>query len=300
MNVIKESIKKLGFHPSSWLVNFCLHTGYPGIKLYHKYIYHRERGKWPDFRHPKDLSERLLAAMSKKSFAQYAPFADKVKVRDYVKSKGLGECLLDVYGVWNDAKEIDFDSLPDKFALKPNNGSGGHVFCKDKSKLDKNKTVAQLNDALNWVNTMPLFHFEPHYAAIEPRIYCEELIDTGGEAWPIDYKFTCVHGKICDVFICVERESGTTKYITLDEDYNVIPYTREEYLPRIVPEKPKHFERMKEIARILSNDFEFVRVDLYEYKDRVFFSELTFSPWGGFMFSYNQYGIDEIGKAFEK
>jgi len=297
---VKKILHYMSIHPSNWIRDICVHTGYYGISFYHKYVYYIERRHWPDFKHPKDFSEHLLAAMSKPSFTKYAPYADKVKVRDYIQSKGLGDCLLDIYGVWEDARDIDFVALPEKFALKPNNGSGGHFFCKDKSKINKELIIKQLNDALLMVKNEKAFKFEPHYAKIPPLIYCEELIDTGTDAWPVDYKFTCVHGKICDVFVSVERDTGCTKYCTLDVDYYPLPYTREEYLPKSIPPKPKHFERMKEIAKILSKDFECVRVDLYEYKDRVFFSELTFSPWGGFMYSYNQNGLDEIGEAFNE
>ena len=57
---------------------------------------------------------------------------------------------------------------------------------------------------------------------------------------------------------------------------------------------------MVEIAKILSEDFDFVRVDLYEYKDQVYFSELTFSPFGGIMYGYNDFGIREIGKLISQ
>ena len=144
------------------------------------------------------------------------------------------------------------------------------------------------------------YHFEPHYGKIVPKIYAEELIDTGTEAWPTDYKFTCVNGVIGDVFVCCERESGTTKYITLDMDWNILPYTKKEYMPDYIPEKPKHLDRMIEIAKILSADFDIVRVDLYEYKNQVYFSELTFSPWGGYLYSYNQEGLNKLGELYYK
>lgn len=270
--------------------------GYPGIVFWHAFVYNRVRGKWPDFRHPKDLSEMILAAMNSKDFLKYAYYADKWKVREYIASKGLNDILLDVYGAWDKAEDIDFDALPDKFALKPNNGSGGHFFCKDKSKIDIETVRKQMNQAI--VLDRIGYHFEPHYEKIEPKIYAEELIDTGTEAWPTDYKFTCVNGQIADVFVCCERETGTTKYITLDTDWNVLPYTKIEYMPDFIPERPKHLDRMMEIARILSADFPIVRVDLYEYKDKVFFSELTFSPWGGYMYSYNQEGLDKLGALY--
>ena len=41
---------------------------------------------------------------------------------------------------------------------------------------------------------------------------------------------------------------------------------------------------MLEICRILSKDFEHVRVDLYNLPDgRVLFGEITFTTWGGLM-----------------
>lgn len=286
-------------HPSRWLIKICAKTGWPGVRLWHAFTYYKLRGRWPNFSHPQDLSEHILASMNHKSFERYADFADKVKVREYIKSKGLADILLDVYGSWETPEDIDFDKLPDKFALKPNNGSGGHFFCKDKSKIDKNAVIHQLKEGLGLVKNDIAFRFERHYLKISPKIYCEELIDTGNEAWPIDYKFTCVKGRIADIFVASERETGTTKYITLDPEWNILPYTKKEYMPDNVPSKPKHLQRMIEIAKILSADFECVRVDLYEYKDQVFFSELTFSPWGGYMFSYNDEGIKAIGRLFD-
>lgn len=270
-----------------------------GITFWHAFAYHQIRGHWPNFRHPKDLSEVILSAMNKKEFLKYAYYADKWKVREYIKSKGLSDILLDVYGVWDKAEDIDFNALPEKFALKPNNGSGGHFFCKDKSKINIPIICKQLNEAIVLDGHIG-YHFEPHYLRIAPKIYAEELIDTGSEAWPTDYKFTCVNGVIGDVFVCCERETGTTKYITLDTNWNVLPYTKKEYMPDFIPQKPKHFNRMLEIAKILAADFEIVRVDLYEYKDKVYFSELTFSPWGGYMYSYNQEGLNKLGELYRK
>lgn len=287
-------------HPSVWLKKICANTGWPGVRFWHAFTYYKLRGKWPNFKNPQDLSEHILASMNNKSFEKYADLADKVKVREYIKSKGLGDLLLEVFGIWDRPEDIDFDTLPNKFALKPNNGSGGHFFCKDKSKINRNAVIKQLTDGLNLVKEDIAFRFERHYGKIEPKIYCEELIDTGSDAWPIDYKFTCVNGQIADIFIATERETGTTKYITLDTDWNILPYTKKEYMPASIPPKPKHLDRMIEIAKILSADFKCVRVDLYEYKNQVYFSELTFSPWGGYMYSYNDYGIKEIGKLFDK
>ena len=59
-----------------------------------KLQYFRQRKKWPNFDSPRDLSERILSARVSSSFDQYAIYADKVLVRDYVESKGLGHLFL--------------------------------------------------------------------------------------------------------------------------------------------------------------------------------------------------------------
>lgn len=283
-------------HPSIVFDAICSRLGLCGVNIWHKYYYRRLRGHKADFRHPKDLSELILSKMGKKSFIKYAQYADKWLVREYVISKGLGDHLLDVYGSWSDANEIDFDKLPDKFALKPNNGSGGHYFCKDKSTINRSEVVNMLNDALK-LKRMG-YHWEPHYYAIEPKIYCEELIDTGSEAWPVDYKFTCVKGEIQDIFVCCEREKGHAKYCTVDLNWDALPYTKAEYLPETIPAKPNHLDEMIEMAKVLSADFDIVRVDLYEYNDKVYFGELTFSPWGGMMWSYTNEAVEKMGKRY--
>lgn len=50
---------------------------------------------------------------------------DKYEVREYVKSKGCSENLVKLYGIWKNAKDIDFKNLPSQFVLKTTNGGGG-------------------------------------------------------------------------------------------------------------------------------------------------------------------------------
>lgn len=267
-----------------------------GQKVNFTLRYYSNRHRLPNFKNPKDLSERILASMMSKEFLKYADYADKVKVRDYIKKKGLEDILLTQYGSWEDANEIPFDELPDKFVLKANNGSGGHVICTDKSKLDKAEAIEQLNKTLKKV--LRFKKTEPHYAQIKPMVLAEELLGDG-KVLPVDYKFHCIKGRVADVFVVCERENGA-KYCTLDTEWNPLPYTLPKYLPKRIPEKPAHLAEMVAIAEKLSEDFEFVRVDLYDFDGRVYFGELTFSPWGGMMNSYSTEALEILGKKFEE
>ena len=93
------------------------------------------------------------------------------------------------------------------------------------------------------------------------------------------------------MLICSERkinESNGKMMVTLDlfdkewkPIFEVIPSGLE------IPgkgdmKKPILFEEMKEIARKLSKDFDFVRVDLYQVGEKIYFGELTFCDDSGF------------------
>lgn len=261
--------------------------------------YYNGHGKWPNLRHPKDLSEKLLASMCEPKFLQYANLADKVKVHDYIKSKGLEKILLQHYKVWNSVDEIttdDISSLPEKFILKPNNGSGGHVYCRDKSTFDLAAAKQKVQKALDYAKT---YFYEPHYLIIEPKVYAEQLLDLGEGKVLTDYKFHCIKGEIVDVFLAGENAKGERKYATVDLNWNVLPYTKPSFLLEPLPSKPSCLNEMVEYAKILSKDFDFVRVDFYEHDGKVYFSELTFSPWGGYMYSYTEDSLLKLGAKWQ-
>lgn len=258
--------------------------------------YFSNRHRWPNFKNPKDLSERILSSMMSAEFLKYADYADKVKVREYVKSKGLGELLLEQYGVWENADQIDFNKLPDRFILKANNGSGGHVICTNKSELDIPLTIKKMNEAMNGAQHYKIT--EPHYCAIKPMILAEELMGDGIHL-PFDYKFNCINGKVSDIIVASEREVDA-KFCTFDTSWMQLPYVRKQYLPPQMPERPDHLEKMISIAEELSSDFKFVRVDLYDFQGKVYFGELSFSPWGGMLNIYTTDALDILGAKFEE
>lgn len=129
-------------------------------------------------------------------------------------------------------------------------------------------------------------------------ILAEELLGDG-QSLPVDYKFHCINGKVADIFVVCERESKA-KYCTLDTNWEQLPYTKPEFMPKEIPAKPKDLKSMVEIAEKLAEDFQFVRVDLYNNEGKIYFGELTFSPWGGIMNSYSNRGVDELGALFDK
>lgn len=250
-------------------------------KLYYQLRYLYTRHKLANFNKPSNLSEYLLSEMLKPSFKQFAPYADKVQVREYVKSKGLEHILPECYGVWSNADGINFDELPNKFALKTNHGCGNHIICRDKNKLNITEATSQLNDTLSNVFSIR----EPHYQYIPPKVFAEEFIDDGTGRAPIDYKFMCINGEPLCILICTDREDGgkLPKLSTYSILWEPLDWIKENRANK-VHTKPENLEEMVKVAKVLSKDFAFVRVDLYNCNSRgVIFGELTFTPASGLM-----------------
>ena len=85
-----------------------------------------------------------------------------------------------------------------------------------------------------------------------------------------------------------------------DADGNHIDGLRQSHPNAPVPPAlPHYFDLMKKLAEKLSQGIPHVRVDFYEADDRVYFSELTFFPYGGWAsFHPDEYDY-ELGSYIE-
>ena len=265
------------------------------LKFYYKF--HR----MPDFENPKDLNEKINWLKFYGDTSMWPDLADKFKVREYVESLGLGDTLVKLYGKWDNANEIDWDKCPNQFVLKVNNGSGDVLICKDKKNLDIPSVVRKYNKLVSM--KYGDVSGEPHYADIKPCIIMEELLDTtkqsGNSSSLIDYKIWCFNGKPYYIWCAWNREGHSANVGLFDTEWNYHPEysvfndsfpAGKKQLP-----KPLTFERMKDIATKLSEDFPEVRVDLYEVDGKVYFGELTFTSLGGFMDYYTDEFLQKCG-----
>lgn len=264
--------------------------------FYFTQLYVRYRHRWPDFKHPKDLSEIVMSEIISGKIKDYAPYVDKVKVRDYIKSKGFESHLPKVYGVWKNADDIDFDSLPDKFALKTNHGCGEHLFCHDKATFDKIKARKHINKMLKQRYGG---RQEVQYRQIHPLCYAEELLEQKGMAQPLDYKFMCCDGEVRFIFLASERGTADTgvKFSAYSLDWRKLDYIRgpEKSSHDFTPPTAGELHEMVAIAEAIAKDFEHVRVDLYDINGKIYIGELTFTPEGGIMSYFTNEAVEAAG-----
>ncbi len=241
-------------------------------------------GKFPNLKNPKTYNEKLQWLKLHDRNPEYTKMVDKYEVREYITEKIGEEYLIPLLGVWDSFDEIDFDKLPDQFVLKCTHDSGGLVICKDKSKLDIEEAKKKINKCLK---TNYYWHGrEWPYKNVKPRIIAEKYMvdDVMLESGLTDYKFSCFNGDVDNVMLCLDRNSGDTKYYFFDREWNLLRYNiRGKNAPEdFTLPKPSTMDKMFEIAKVLSEGFSYLRVDLYSCSDKIYFGELTFFPQSGF------------------
>lgn len=284
MNFLK--IKKVFSDP------FVLITGLAGRgffnwlpdKQYLKMQYFAIFKKKLDLDKPKTFSEKLQWLKLYDRKPEYTQMVDKYLVRDFIKEKIGEEYLIPLIGVWDLPDDIDFDALPERFVLKCNHNSGvGMYICKDKSKMDVEKVRSELRCGL--AQDYYLTGREWPYKNVKPRIIAEQYMEDYETAELRDYKFFCFNGEPKALFVATERQvSGEeVKFDFFDMDYNHINVKNGHPNAKVHPEKPKQFELMKDLSKKLSKNIPHVRVDFYEVNGKVYFGEMTFFHFSGFV-----------------
>lgn len=249
---------------------------------YIKIMYKSKFNKELNLSNPESFNEKLQWLKLNYRDSKNINLVDKYEVRKYIESVLGSEYLIPLLGVYDSFDEINFDILPDKFVLKTTHDSGGVIVCRDKSKLDKRKVKKIISKSLR--NNYFYWGREWPYKDIKPRIICEEMIETENNSAPIDYKFHCFNGNVDNVMLCVGRETGNTKFYFFNEKWELLRYNKmgKEAAKDFTLDRPDEMNRMFEIARILSKNLPFVRVDLYCENKKIYFGELTFFPESGF------------------
>lgn len=266
--------------------------------------YYIKQDKKCDFKNPQTWTEKLQLYKLYYRNPLLGICVDKHKVRSYVESKGLSDILVKQYGLYDNASEIKWEKLPKSFVLKTSNGGGGLnvMLIRDKNNINLKTLTETFNQ---WTGSFKTNNVssgrEWAYTLInKSRIICEELLinEKNPEAGIEDFKILCFHG--IPKYVIVDKDRYIDhKRNTYDIHWNRIDVTSDHEQFDTPYTKPKNFDKMLRVAEMLSADFPFVRVDLYNLDGQVFFGELTFYPWSGYV-KFNPQSFDELlGEMFD-
>ncbi len=234
-----------------------------------------------DLKNPKLFTEKIQWLKLNDRRDIYTKCADKFHVRSYVEEKLGTNYLIPLVFMTEKYRNINQINLPDyPVIIKTTHDSGSNLIINDKKNIDFKKVHKFLARRLKY-NHYYLYR-EWEYKNIKPRIIVEKLFKDEMENQQLnDYKVHCFHGKPQFIQTIFDRGS-VTKEDWYDTSWNPIDVYYFSPIKKNV-QKPKVINELLRISEILSQDFPYVRVDLYIVENKIYFGELTFRPYGGFM-----------------
>lgn len=261
-------------------------------------------GRRLNLKNPQRFTEKLQLYKLKYRNPLMLRCTDKYEVRKVIEEMGFADILIPLIGVYESIEEIDYAVLPTQFVAKTTDGGGGNqvLLCHDKIKLGEFAFYDIVND---WIKAPKAKNVGREWAyenGYPRRIIIEHLISDGENKDIPDYKFYCFNGvpRYCQMIGSRSTEETIDFY---DMNWNHMPFVGLNPAcknSRIPLARPLHFDAMKKIASELSQNFPFVRVDLYDTGEKIYFGELTFYPASG----YGRFDPDsfdfELGKYFKE
>lgn len=252
-------------------------------KNYVRAMYFIRHKRILNLRNPRKFSEKLQWLKLYDRNPLYVSMVDKFDVKSYVKSRIGEKYVIPTYGLYESVDQIDFNSLPDSFVIKPTHLGGGMGVCLCNKKREFNKN--EIRQILRRSLSQEIFTAtrEWPYKELKPRIIAEKMLVSDSEEGLKDYKIFCCNGKPKLVKVNYKYYGDyASNWYTSDWKYvegtTVYDPSHSNYL--IPP--PQHLEEMLNLSEELSSGFTFMRVDFYETDEGVFFGEITFYPGSGF------------------
>ena len=212
---------------------------------------------------------------------EYVRMVDKYEAKKYVSSIIGEQYIIPTIGVWDHFDYIEFNLLPDRFVLKCTHDSGGLIICKSKKNFDYESAKKNIESCLKrsyyWQGR------EWPYKKVKPRIIAEEYMEDSVTHDLRDYKFFAFDGVVRALFIATERQTAgeDTKFDFFDMNFRHLDLKHGHMNAKTPPRKPVNFEKMKELAAILSKGYPQMRIDFYEVNGKIYFGELTLFHHGG-------------------
>lgn len=249
-------------------------------RLYLMLKFRKNFGRWPNLRNPKTFNEKLNWLKLRDRNPLYTRMVDKFEAKEYVASVIGKDYIIPTLGVWDSAEDIDFDALPEKFVLKATHDSGRVIICRDKSKLNREKTIREMRESLN--RNFYAVTREWPYKNVKPRIIAEQLIESPDGELP-DYKVLNFNGTPKMILVCRDRFSKSG----LTEDFFDTNWTHLDVRRPSHPNAPEHeacpweLEKMLKLSRLLAKDYPFMRTDFYCVGGKIYFGEITLYPASG-------------------
>lgn len=249
-----------------------------GKDLHQKILRFSTLHYWPQIRNPRTFNEKIMFRKLYTNKAIFSTVEDKWAVRDYVRDRIGEEYLPEIYFSTSNPESIPFNSLPESYVIKPSHLSGEIILVDASERLKHDEVISRCDCWLTM--THGILAGEYWNSMIKPRVLIEERLYDEEYGVPLDYKLFVFHGRVEFIQVDLDRFSNhTRRFYTRDwvpQDFTL------EYPLGPVIERPKKLKEMIKVAESLGDQFEHVRVDLYQPNgEAVIFGEMTVAHGSG-------------------
>lgn len=255
----------------------------------------KQAGKQPETGVPTTFSEKVRYKIRHDRRPIVKTYADKLAVRDYVRSLCRDVHLPRLLSVHDNAADAVRAMPTGSWVMKGSHGSGMILISDRKTPRTKGQVR---HHAQQWLRTdYSLKHWEWQYHRLPRRIMFEEHLGDG-EGVPHDYKLYVIDQEVRFLEIDQGRYSNHTRDFFYPDWTPIRSRIGPAPLAAELPARPQQLDRMLAIAGALARDTDFLRVDLYEVRGEVYFGELTHSPAAG-NFGFADRELDEaLGRGW--
>jgi len=246
------------------------------------FLHWKVTGHWPRLHPPKTFNEKLCwrkCYLHRNRYYRHllTRTASKVTVRDYVAEKAGTELLTSDFHAVDNSRDLPLDRMPSRFVIKASHGSSWNHIVHDKDQEDWDTVHRQCDDWLS--QSWGVFSGEWWYGLGKPQILAEEFLDDGSGQPPKDYKFFVMNGQPQMIQVDFDRFNQHKRNL-YGVDWSPIDCCYA-YPRGTEVDRPQQLDKMLDIACLLGQDLDFVRVDLYLVGERIVLGELTHCPESG-------------------
>lgn len=237
-----------------------------GDRIYHQLLFYRKHGRLPNgaalwndmwfrVKTSSEIDDPLRVFVS-----------DKEHVKQYVKAVVGDEFNVPTLAVLRSPAEVDGFDFPAECCIKPTHASSQVILRRGGEPVDRERIKRWFS--INYYEVGR----ERNYRRLKPKVIVEPLIfgDTNVE----DFKFFCFNGEPRIIQVDVDRYINHTRQY-FDSGWNLLDFSI--IYPRAAGTfpRPGNLDVMLDVARRLSAQFSFVRIDLYSDHRQVLVGEIT-------------------------
>ena len=187
--------------------------------------------------------------------------------------------------------ELDFDALPDRFVAKPIQGAASRgVFPLHRVGPDRYRSLLDGDAVLSSAELLERYERWIADGKINRSVIVEQLIHEGPPEQPrlpIDWRFFCFYGEVGFVMARDQggmRDGSRFTFRFFDGGWTDLGVVRQDIAYDFDMALPRRADEMIEISERLSAAIPrgFIRIDLFDGDDGVYFGEVTPFPGGKF------------------